>query len=333
MCRVPPSDFSPRRTGQGPARTGTAPLHHSLFASNAAIRPAFGPCSPAFFSVAAVPGRSRPGAVPRSGGMDRFLTYGGMDFPGSARHDDPAGRGPTGRKSCAPPRGPRPQRGGAPMTVRRLITRSIPALPPNASIEDALECCLAHRLPYLPVVQTHTLVGLVSEECLLDAPDEHAPVASLCTGRPLTIPPDLHPFEAARLMAEARLPLLPVVDDDRYEGLVLQTDLFTVFTALLATQEPGAILVIEMAPHDLSMSHLAYIFESQGVRIRSIASEAPGRLDGPIRLTVKLNVTDTARLRHVLEHHGYRVTAYYNEDMTDEELDFRVAAFLHYLEV
>jgi hypothetical protein len=50
-------------------------------------------------------------------------------------------------------------------------------------------------------------------------------------------------------------------------------------------------------------------------------------------VTVKLNATDTARIRHVLEHHGYRVVASFSELEDDNDLQFRIQEFMRYLEV
>jgi hypothetical protein len=37
-------------------------------------------------------------------------------------------------------------------------------------------------------------------------------------------------------------------------------------------------------------------------------------------------------VKHVLEHHGYHVVAAFNEEITDEAFNYRLAEFLRYLE-
>jgi len=52
-----------------------------------------------------------------------------------------------------------------------------------------------------------------------------------------------------------------------------------------------------------------------------------------IAVTLKLNTTDTARVRHVLEHQGYRIVASFSEEEDDEEFRNRIQEFMRYLEV
>ena len=81
------------------------------------------------------------------------------------------------------------------------------------------------------------------------------------------------------------------------------------------------------------MSKLVYTIEQNGVRILSIASESPDYEGGKIRVTLKLNVKDASRVRHMLEHYGYHVVATFSDDSTDEDLQLRVQEFMRYLEV
>ena len=64
----------------------------------------------------------------------------------------------------------------------------------------------------------------------------------------------------------------------------------------------------------------------------SIATEMPTTSTGQIRITLKLNVQDTSRVRHMLGHHGYDVVATFSEE-DDEDLQLRVLEFMRYLEV
>ena len=73
--------------------------------------------------------------------------------------------------------------------------------------------------------------------------------------------------------------------------------------------------------------------EQSDVKVLSISTEMPADSDGGVRLTVKLNTRDASRVRHLLEHRGYRVVAAFGEDESDEDLLHRVQEFMRYLEV
>lgn len=221
------------------------------------------------------------------------------------------------------------------MTIQSVINPSLGPITSGETIEDALARCARHGVQHLPIVDERgKLVGYVSEDHLLDIPDLQAPVLGMTDGPPLSVERDTHPFEVAQLMMGHQLSTLPVVDGSgTCIGLVAQDDLFELFTTLFATHEPGAILSIEIEPRDFSLSRLAHIFECNDVQIRSIVSETPDDLEGRLLVTLKVDVTHTARLRHMLEHHGYRTVSYCSEDLSDEEFEHRVAEFLHFLEI
>jgi hypothetical protein len=65
--------------------------------------------------------------------------------------------------------------------------------------------------------------------------------------------------------------------------------------------------------------------------VLAVASELPETSTDDIRVTLKLNVKDTSRVRHVLEHNDYHVVAAFGEE--GEELEELVDEFVRYLEV
>lgn len=192
------------------------------------------------------------------------------------------------------------------------------------------------RVRHLPVVDDgDALVGVVSEEQLLEsASGPDAQISTLLGQRPVCASPDTHLFEVTKMMVEHDLTTLPIAEDGlRYVGLVKRHDIFDRFAKMLSTQESGAIVALEEDPRDYSLSKLVYTIEQNGGKILSIASEAPDEEGGKIRVTLKLNVKDATRVRHMLEHYGYHVVATFSDDTNDEDLQLRVQEFMRYLEV
>ncbi|MFQ5568208.1 MAG: CBS domain-containing protein [Rhodothermales bacterium] len=220
------------------------------------------------------------------------------------------------------------------MTIQALINQSTPPLKPSDTVEHALGLMMELRVRHLPVVNgMGLLLGVVSEDQLLDASGPEALISSLLGPNPLIVEPDAHVFDVTKIMVRHDLTTVPVATEGRrYAGLVRRYDIFDQFARMLSTQEAGAILAIEVDPRDYSLSQLVYFIEQNDVKILSIATETPSTPTGTIRITLKLNVSDTSRVRHVLEHHGYHVVASFSDE-DDEELQFRVQEFMRYLEV
>jgi len=220
------------------------------------------------------------------------------------------------------------------MTVLTLIHPATPPLRPSDTVEHALGLMMEFRVRHLPVVDViGMLIGVVSEDQLLDAPGPDAPISTLLGPRPIVAAPEAHVFDVTKIMVQHDLTTMPVAENTgRYVGLLRRHDIFDQFARMFSTQEAGAILAIEVAPRDYSLSQLVYTIEQNDVKILSIATELANASDGQIRITLKLNVQDTSRVRHMLEHYGYHVVASFSEE-SDEELQHRVQEFMRYLEV
>lgn len=220
------------------------------------------------------------------------------------------------------------------MIIQQLISRTTPPLKPSDTVEHALGLVLELRVRHLPVVSDDgMLLGLVSEDQLLDALDPDVEIRAFLGPRPLFAHPDHHVFDVTKVMVEHDLTALPVAEESgRFLGVVKRHDIFDQFARMLSTQESGAIIALEVPPRDYSLGKLVHTIEQNDVKVLSIASEAAEGENGSIRVTLKLNVTDASRVRHMLEHFGYRVVASFGEPGADE-IALRVQEFMRYLEV
>ena len=225
------------------------------------------------------------------------------------------------------------------MTVQTLLSLDVDPLSLADTVAQALVRLGDLNIEHLPVVDVDgRLVALVSEDELLAHPEVDLPLGEVRGIGWLSVRPDAHLYDAAALMARHHLSALPIADEDRhYVGLLRRSDLFERFSGLLSAGSPGAVVVLECAPQDYAMSQIAHIAEQAGAKLLSIQTqgqEEPADLGPvPVRITVKLNTSDTARVKHVLEHHGYRVIAAFGEEDTEEEFSYRLQEFLRYLEV
>jgi acetoin utilization protein AcuB len=225
------------------------------------------------------------------------------------------------------------------MTVQTLLSIDLEPLAPTDTAGQALVRLADLDVAHLPIVDGEEhLLAIVGEEDLLDRAAPDAMLGTLAGLGAIHVGPDAHWYEAASVMAQHHLSILPVVDrGGRYVGLVRRSDLFDRFAGALSTGSPGAVLIIEIPPRDFSFSELVRLIEQSDARVLSASTQgqeqAPGVDAIPIHVTMKLNTADTSRVKHVLEHHGYHVTAAFNEDEDDEVFNHRLAEFLRYLEV
>jgi len=219
------------------------------------------------------------------------------------------------------------------MKVRNAIHSAAPALQADDTIEDALGLLAEQRVNHLPVVDDEgNLAGLVAEADLVDAGGPNDVIRPSLAAHPVSVPPEAHIFDAARSMVEHDLSAVPVATHQgRYVGLIRRHDIFDKFAQMLSTQQTGAILALEVDPRDYALAQLVHLIEQNEGKVLAVVSEEPDPSTETIRVTLKLNVQDTSRIRHVLEHHDYHVVATFGEK--EGELEELVEEFVRYLEV
>lgn len=220
------------------------------------------------------------------------------------------------------------------MRIAQLIQERLQPLRPEDTVLQARELMVVQRVRHLPMVSGEgELLGVVSDEQLQRVEEATLPVSMQVQCVPISVAPDWHVFDAARVVLQQGLTVLPIAALNRhYQGAVPSQHLLEQLIRMLSLQEAGSILELEIDARDYALSTLLYCVEQCGVRVRTLLVQPLDVLESHFRVTLKLNVQDTARVRHVLEHRGFHVTTAYNEE-DDEELRQRIEAFMRYLEV
>lgn len=102
--------------------------------------------------------------------------------------------------------------------VAEVMTRALVTVSPWASVRQAARIMAEHRIGSLPVLEDGILLGLVTSRDLRGAHPNRM-VADVMRPHPLTVPPGMDLFEAARLMREWRVERLLVAEGERLLGL------------------------------------------------------------------------------------------------------------------
>jgi CBS domain-containing protein len=116
------------------------------------------------------------------------------------------------------------------LPVGEVMTRQVVSVPPEATVDQAIELLLRHRVSGLPVVDSRQrLVGVVTEYDLLKALYDHEigdqPVREHMSADPIYVEEDTSLTAVADLLLSSRLRRLPVVSGGRLVGLVSRHDL------------------------------------------------------------------------------------------------------------
>lgn len=219
------------------------------------------------------------------------------------------------------------------MIAENLISDQIIPLRTSDTGSEALGIMNEFYVRHLPIVNQEELLGLLSEEDILDN-DVEEPVGSynLSLPQPAVRATD-HLYDVMRLIADYHLSVVPVISDqNRYVGLITAEDVIRHFAESGAFRDPGGIIVLEMTRQDYSLAQIARIVESENAVI--LSSYVQSFPDSPrIDVTIKINKQNIGNILATFERFDFQVKATFNEVAFFDTLRERYDSLLSYLSV
>ncbi|MBX7107275.1 MAG: CBS domain-containing protein [Chitinophagales bacterium] len=220
------------------------------------------------------------------------------------------------------------------MKAAELVSKSIAALRTSDTGARALQLMNAYHVSHLPVVNENQLLGLVSEEDILNSHGEEEAIGNLALSlaRPF-IHSHEHMFEVLKMAAELRLTVIPVTDKmDTYIGLITRNDLLNYFAEQTDILEPGGIIVLELQVKDYSLAEIIRIIEANQVKILCLFAGTDYDMS-KIEVTIKLNNADLQPVISDLNRYNYTVKETFLEAEYFDNLKERYDSLMNYLNI
>ncbi|MDQ0970057.1 acetoin utilization protein AcuB [Flavobacterium sp. W4I14] len=220
------------------------------------------------------------------------------------------------------------------MFAAEIISDAIPSLRAGDTVQKALDRMNDFKLKHLPVVNEVTLLGLVSEDDLLNI-DNHDTLLSNSAINMLNVfvLSNVHTYDVIRLLSQLKLTAVPVLDQQKnYLGLISINNMVNAVAEQYAVNEPGGIIVLEISNRDNSLAHIAQIVEADNAQVLSSyvnSFENSTRLE----VTLKVNKTEITSLVASFERYDYLVKEVYNNTQIDDGSQERYDSFMNYLNV
>lgn len=221
------------------------------------------------------------------------------------------------------------------MIAKELISDVVPALKTSDTGLKALNWMEVFRISHMPIVNNREFLGLISDTDIYDLNMADEPIGNhhLSLFSPYVMA-NQHIYEVIDLVARLKLTVVPVLDEkNQYLGLITMNELVRHFGELMAVNNPGGILVLELHQNDYSLSQIAQIIESNDARILSLYLSSPEN-STKIEVIIKLNRTDLTSIIPTFERYNYNIKASF---MSESELnafyDDRYQSFMKYLNI
>lgn len=220
------------------------------------------------------------------------------------------------------------------MLVGDLITDEIPPLKVTDTVEMALDWMEQFKVSHLAVVDNRELVGIVSEADLMDYehPEEPINVSKIHLLKPI-IHHHQHTYDLVKLMSSLNLTLIPVLDENElYKGCITLTGIVKNLSSMIAVQNPGGVIVLELNQNDYSVIQIANIIEGNDAKILSLhVSSPPDSMK--MEVTVKVNREDLSAILQTFNRYNYTVKASFHHGDYDKDMKDKLNEFLHFLNI
>jgi acetoin utilization protein AcuB len=219
------------------------------------------------------------------------------------------------------------------MTAKELISAEIRPLKTSNTGDFAIDAMSDYHVRHLPIVNNEQLLGLISEEEILDFDtDEAVGSYSLSLVHPFVQDTD-HIYTVMQRLHENRLTLIPVINNDnKYLGVVTLYDLLKYFAQSASFSEPGAVVVLEINKRDYTLSQIARIVESEGaVILNAFITSEPDSM--ALEVTLKINRVDIARIINTFVRYNYLIKATFAEADYLDSMHEHYESLMRYLNV
>lgn len=219
------------------------------------------------------------------------------------------------------------------MIANELISAELITLRTSDTGNDSLKIMNEFSIRHLPIVNNTQLLGVISEEDILSQ-DPFEPVGSYTLSlNPSFVNIDDHLFDIMRIMAEANLTVIPVVDaEDNYVGLISLEKLLHFFAKSFTFSERGSIIVLDVTRSDYSLQEISGIVEMEDAVILAVFLNSKADSHS-IQVTLKVNKQETRAVVASLERYKYKVSAVYSEPIYFETLQHRYDELMKYLSI
>ena len=117
------------------------------------------------------------------------------------------------------------------------------------------------------VVNHERLLGIVSEEDLLNSGVEDLPIGAIHLSLPekTFVYEDSHFYDVLKMASLMKLEILPVLssrENNTFVGTITKSDLLKRAAEYLCVEEPGGVIVLHLANNNYSISEIGRICES-----------------------------------------------------------------------
>ena len=220
------------------------------------------------------------------------------------------------------------------MLTREIQTQSLPPLHLTDKVYQALQLMNDNHVTHLPIIDGEKYVGIISEEDLLVAENEHAELNTLQQSfSNAFVKDDEHFLRAVQIAAENALSIVPIVSEtNELVGTLAYNDLLKHASEFMSLNEPGGLLVLEMESNQYSFNEISKIIETNDAQITQLNTSNDPET-GIMQVTIRINKSEVSDIVATFQRYDYNIKYFFGEELYANELKTNYDNLMNYLKI
>ena len=208
------------------------------------------------------------------------------------------------------------------MNVGHFMTRNVITVTPDTRVTDAVDLMEKNHFHRLPVVQDNQYIGIVTDEEIAENSPSNVTslsiyemnylfdkmtVGEIMARQKTTVTADTLLEEAATIMKNQNLTVLPVLDEEKYvKGIVTYKDIFKALIDLSGYHKAGSRFLIHINKDRVGI--LADISKTLADADISVSHIMVNRIDREIEITIQTADKTGEKTEEALKLANYNIT-------------------------
>ena len=220
------------------------------------------------------------------------------------------------------------------MLTGELQSQALPYLHPQDKVYQALQLMNDNQVAHLPIVDGDRYVGIISEDDLLVADNDHAVLNDLHQSfGNVSVKNNEHFLKAIQLAAENGLSVVPIVDNENVIiGAVAYIDLLKHASNFMSLNEPGGLIVLEMDSNQYSFNEISKLVETNDAQITQLNTSNDPET-GIMQVTIRINKPEVSDIVSTFQRYEYNVKYFFGEEHYANELKSNYDNLMNYLKI
>jgi CBS domain-containing protein len=219
------------------------------------------------------------------------------------------------------------------MLAAAIAIKGLPMLHMEDKVAFALQCMEDFDVQHLAVVKDDYFIGLISKSDLLDTDTSNNLEKLNDQFLRLGINADAHFLTALDLFTKHQITLLPVLNEQQEcIGFITFQQLNDRLAQFLGVAQPGAILVLSIAPMQYSLAEMSRLVETNNAQILQLNTFFDPS-NGNFIVTLKLNREEAGTIIATFQRYDYQVLYYFGNAPLNNDIEQHYHHLMNYLDV